>query len=130
MLRFFLALTLALIPPLMCTYVLPTEAAPPKQANAVTDQKAAPAPRRDISGIDPIRDGSDTMELWAWYAAYDHVALAQLWGAICRRCLGRFRGLRRIFASSGTIMVGRSCPRRTAVTMRWWTRNTTSLGGT
>jgi hypothetical protein len=22
----------------------------------------------------------DTIELWAWYAAYDHVALAQLWG--------------------------------------------------
>jgi len=22
------------------------------------------------------------MELWAWYAAYDHVALAQLWGAM------------------------------------------------
>lgn len=25
--------------------------------------------------------GSD-IELWAWYAAYDHVALAQLWGAM------------------------------------------------
>jgi hypothetical protein len=24
----------------------------------------------------------DSMELWAWYAAYDHVALAQLWGAM------------------------------------------------
>jgi hypothetical protein len=24
----------------------------------------------------------DTIELWAWYAAYDHVALAQLWGAM------------------------------------------------
>jgi hypothetical protein len=23
-----------------------------------------------------------TLELWAWYAAYDHVALAQLWGAM------------------------------------------------
>jgi hypothetical protein len=22
----------------------------------------------------------DQIELWAWYAAYDHVALAQLWG--------------------------------------------------
>ncbi len=26
-------------------------------------------------------DGSE-IELWAWYAAYDHVALAQLWGAM------------------------------------------------
>ncbi|GAB2747804.1 polyadenylate-specific 3'-exoribonuclease AS [Salinifilum aidingensis] len=24
--------------------------------------------------------GSGDVELWAWYAAYDHVALAQLWG--------------------------------------------------
>lgn len=31
----------------------------------------------------PVRDGSaDELELWAWYAAYDHVALAQLWGAM------------------------------------------------
>jgi hypothetical protein len=29
---------------------------------------------------EPVRDGSDTIELWAWYAAYDHVVLAQLWG--------------------------------------------------
>lgn len=30
-----------------------------------------------------VRDfilGTDDPELWAWYAAYDHVALAQLWG--------------------------------------------------
>ncbi|TVT34380.1 polyadenylate-specific 3'-exoribonuclease AS, partial [Amycolatopsis rhizosphaerae] len=25
---------------------------------------------------------SGGIELWAWYAAYDHVALAQLWGAM------------------------------------------------
>lgn len=24
----------------------------------------------------------ETVELWAWFAAYDHVALAQLWGAM------------------------------------------------
>jgi 3'-5' exoribonuclease-like protein len=24
--------------------------------------------------------GKDKVELWAWFAAYDHVALAQLWG--------------------------------------------------
>jgi len=29
----------------------------------------------------PLRaDPDQQMELWAWYAAYDHVALAQLWG--------------------------------------------------
>ena len=35
--------------------------------------------------MEPLRSGvdaGDTMELWAWYAAYDHVALAQLWGAM------------------------------------------------
>ncbi|MFY1637363.1 polyadenylate-specific 3'-exoribonuclease AS [Solwaraspora sp. WMMB335] len=33
--------------------------------------------------IGPVRAGSaDELELWAWYAAYDHVALAQLWGAM------------------------------------------------
>ncbi len=31
---------------------------------------------------EPIRGRSEQMELWAWYAAYDHVALAQLWGAM------------------------------------------------
>lgn len=33
--------------------------------------------------VEPLRGGQgETMELWAWYAAYDHVALAQLWGAM------------------------------------------------
>ncbi len=30
---------------------------------------------------EPLEQG-DELELWAWYAAYDHVALAQLWGAM------------------------------------------------
>lgn len=41
-------------------------------------------PRRMIrNGVrDFLRgdDESDPVELWAWYAAYDHVVLAQLWG--------------------------------------------------
>ncbi|HET6214282.1 MAG TPA: polyadenylate-specific 3'-exoribonuclease AS [Micromonosporaceae bacterium] len=33
--------------------------------------------------VAPLVDGSaDGLELWAWYAAYDHVVLAQLWGAM------------------------------------------------
>jgi hypothetical protein len=31
---------------------------------------------------EPIRGRDEQMELWAWYAAYDHVVLAQLWGAM------------------------------------------------
>jgi hypothetical protein len=31
--------------------------------------------------VEPLReDATARIELWAWYAAYDHVALAQLWG--------------------------------------------------
>jgi 3'-5' exoribonuclease Rv2179c-like domain len=33
--------------------------------------------------VEPVRDRpGEHLELWAWYAAYDHVALAQLWGAM------------------------------------------------
>ncbi len=31
---------------------------------------------------EPIRGTAEQMDLWAWYAAYDHVVLAQLWGAM------------------------------------------------
>jgi hypothetical protein len=31
--------------------------------------------------VAPLAAGEE-LELWAWYAAYDHVALAQLWGAM------------------------------------------------
>jgi hypothetical protein len=29
-----------------------------------------------------LTEPGDTVELWAWYAAYDHVVLCQLWGAM------------------------------------------------
>jgi hypothetical protein len=32
--------------------------------------------------VEPLQGRDEQMELWAWYAAYDHVALAQLWGAM------------------------------------------------
>lgn len=33
--------------------------------------------------ISPIRGvAGERMELWAWYGAYDHIVLAQLWGAM------------------------------------------------
>jgi hypothetical protein len=33
--------------------------------------------------VEPIRGRpAEQLELWAWYAAYDHVVLAQLWGAM------------------------------------------------
>ncbi|WP_199443320.1 polyadenylate-specific 3'-exoribonuclease AS [Umezawaea beigongshangensis] len=46
----------------------------------------------------------DDVELWAWFAAYDHVALAQLWGAMpaLPRCLPRFtRDLRQRWEDVG-----------------------------
>ena len=44
----------------------------------------------DFLGVGPT-NGHD-LELWAWIAAYDHVALAQLWGAMpaLPRSLPRF----------------------------------------
>lgn len=36
--------------------------------------------REDLYAFLTERGGE--IELWAWYAAYDHVALAQLWGAM------------------------------------------------
>jgi len=50
-----------------------------------------PSPRSDLwRSRTQIRDelleflcpGGEKAELWAWYAAYDHVALAQLWGSM------------------------------------------------
>jgi 3' exoribonuclease, RNase T-like len=33
--------------------------------------------------VEPVRGRpAERLELWAWYAAYDHVVLAQLWGAM------------------------------------------------
>jgi hypothetical protein len=32
--------------------------------------------------VEPVRGRDEKLELWAWYAAYDHVVLAQLWGAM------------------------------------------------
>jgi 3' exoribonuclease, RNase T-like len=55
--------------------------------------------------IEPIRaDPSLRIELWAWYAAYDHVALAQLWGNMpaLPRDLPRFtKDLRQLWDDRG-----------------------------
>ncbi|HEX7355409.1 MAG TPA: polyadenylate-specific 3'-exoribonuclease AS [Mycobacteriales bacterium] len=49
--------------------------------------------------------GDGEVELWAWYAAYDHVALCQLWGAMraLPRELPRFtRDLRQRWEDAGS----------------------------
>lgn len=51
-----------------------------------------------------LAEGDGEVELWAWYAAYDHVALAQLWGAMpaLPRLLPRFtRDLRQRWEDVG-----------------------------
>jgi hypothetical protein len=54
---------------------------------------------------EPLRSGdADELELWAWYAAYDHVALAQLWGSMpaLPREIPRFtKDLRQLWDDSG-----------------------------
>ena len=48
--------------------------------------------REDLLEFFGVRDAPGEVELWAWIAAYDHVALAQLWGAMpaLPRSLPRF----------------------------------------
>ena len=51
-----------------------------------------------------VTEGAGDVELWAWYAAYDHVALCQLWGAMpaLPRALPRFtRDLRQRWEDVG-----------------------------
>ncbi|WP_253861826.1 polyadenylate-specific 3'-exoribonuclease AS [Prauserella halophila] len=74
-------------------YAVSTEFDPAKAGKwvreHVLDKLPSPADRA-WGSRDRIRDDllaflgkpSDGIELWAWYAAYDHVALAQLWGAM------------------------------------------------
>ena len=54
--------------------------------------------------IEPITGRGEQLELWAWYAAYDLVALAQLWGAMAAlpREIPRFtKDLRQRWADVG-----------------------------
>lgn len=55
--------------------------------------------------LEPVRDRpNEQLELWAWYAAYDHVALAQLWGSMIAlpREIPRFtRELRQLWDERG-----------------------------
>lgn len=55
--------------------------------------------------MQPVREDPDErIELWAWYAAYDHVALAQLWGNMpaLPRELPRFtKDLRQLWDEKG-----------------------------
>ncbi|TCP55122.1 uncharacterized protein DUF5051 [Tamaricihabitans halophyticus] len=51
-----------------------------------------------------LSPNGERVELWAWFAAYDHVALAQLWGAMpaLPRQLPRFtRDLRQLWDEVG-----------------------------
>jgi hypothetical protein len=55
--------------------------------------------------VEPLQgDPAAELELWAWYAAYDHVALAQLWGAMqaLPRVIPRFtKELRQLWDDAG-----------------------------
>src|SRR5690242_12093579 len=58
MLKFFLAWTIALVPPLMSASLMHAQTAPRPQTAAQENQKPAPAPSHDISGIwDPGNEG-------------------------------------------------------------------------
>ncbi|MFI5933312.1 polyadenylate-specific 3'-exoribonuclease AS [Actinoplanes sp. NPDC051494] len=53
---------------------------------------------------EPVKGRDEQIELWAWYASYDHVALAQLWGAMpaLPRIIPRFtKDLRQLWDDKG-----------------------------
>ncbi len=59
--------------------------------------------RRDLEGL--LLTGDAAPELWAWYAAYDHVVLCQLWGRMpdLPRRMPRFtRDLRQLWEELGS----------------------------
>lgn len=71
--------------------------------------------------MEPIRDRpGEQLELWAWFAAYDHVVLAQLWGAMpaLPREIPRYtKELRQLWDERGRPPAGRGrgparCPGR------------------
>jgi hypothetical protein len=55
--------------------------------------------------VEPLKaDPAEQIELWAWYAAYDHVVLAQIWGAMTAlpREIPRFtKELRQLWDDAG-----------------------------
>jgi hypothetical protein len=55
--------------------------------------------------VEPIRGrAGEQIDLWAWFAAYDHVVLAQLWGAMpaLPRAIPRFtKDLRQLWDEKG-----------------------------
>jgi hypothetical protein len=58
-----------------------------------------------VSGVVAHGPGPDPIELWAWVAAYDHVALCQLWGSMpaLPRAIPRFtRELRQLWEDRGS----------------------------
>lgn len=59
----------------------------------------------DFFGLNSGRAATDPIELWAWVAAYDHVALCQLWGTMPElpRAIPRFtRELRQLWEDRGS----------------------------
>ena len=80
--------------------------------------------------VEPMRDRPDEqMELWAWYAAYDHVVLAQLWGAMpaLPREIPRFtKDLRQLWDDRGRPPLPDAAERGTT---RWSTPGTTWPAG-
>ena len=72
---------------------------PPPADRAWRDRAAI---RRDLMAF--LTSGKGRIELWAWFSAYDHVALGQLWGAMpaLPRELPRFtRELRQRWEDAG-----------------------------
>jgi 3' exoribonuclease, RNase T-like len=89
--------------------------------------------------VEPLHTGgADEIELWAWYAAYDHVALAQLWGPMTAlpREIPRFtKDLRQLWDDHGRPALPAMADRHDALVdarhnlARWQAMGPLSRGG-
>ncbi len=80
---------------------------PPPSSRAWRSRKQIRDDLEEFLGITGTSggEGADSVELWAWIGAYDHVALCQLWGTMPElpRALPRFtRELRQLWEDRGS----------------------------
>ena len=78
---------------------------PPPASQLWRSRRQIRADLEKFFGVSVGFDGDDSIELWAWVAAYDHVALCQLWGPMPHlpRAIPRFtHELRQLWEDRGS----------------------------
>ncbi|MGO9509151.1 MAG: polyadenylate-specific 3'-exoribonuclease AS [Mycobacterium sp.] len=78
---------------------------PPPASQLWRSRRQIRADLEQFLNVSACLEGDDSIELWAWVAAYDHVALCQLWGPMPElpRAIPRFtRELRQLWEDRGS----------------------------